>query len=208
MDAIPIEEAVLRPLLSWLLCALVPLATARLLWGILVGRLPEETSEQANALAPFRSGAFVLGIIQLQLAWMIGATALGPRFVDAPAAGANEVFGALCAITAFCAGGVGRLVEEADRSWKVTRAAIVLRLRIVPWFAGPVLTAALAARMPSVDWSGDEPVVRWGIVALALVVVALGTAFGGLVLAFATRALVIATPDVRAIAEDVARAEG
>lgn len=209
MSAIPIEEALARPLFSLLVSALVPIASARALFALLVPRLaPDDPREEARLLAPFRSAAFVVGLVQLQLAWMLGASALGPALVSSPSAIACELFGALCAITAFGAGGVGRLVEERDRSWRATRAAIALRLRLVPWFGGPVIAAGLAARLPSIAWEDGEVVVRWGVVALALLVVAIGTAYGGLMLAVASRALLPASAEVRAIAQAAARAEG
>ncbi|AKF07014.1 M48 family metallopeptidase [Sandaracinus amylolyticus] len=203
-EVIPIEEALARPIGSLVLCALVPLFTAWVMWVVLVRRLPDDRREEARAVAPFRSAAFVVGIVQIQLAWMLGATALGPRFVDAPGTIAAELFGAVCAIVAFCAGGVGRLIEERSRTWRDVRETIALRLRIVPFVGGPIVAAGLASRLPVVD--GDA--VRWEVVALAFVVVALGAMFGGLALSVATRAMVPASDSVRAIALAAAEAEG
>lgn len=204
MEAIPIEEALARPIGSLVICVVVPLLTAWGMWRVLVGRLPEERAAQASALAPFRTAAFVVGLVQIQLAWMLGATALGPRLVSSPGSLANEGFAALCAIVAFSAGGVGRLVEEPLRSWRAARETIALRLRIVPFVGGPVIAAGLASRLPVVDASG----VRWEVVGASALIVALGAGFGGLALSVATRALVPATREVRAIAEAAAEAEG
>lgn len=215
MDAIPIEEAIVRPLMSWVIAAALPLITARALWALLVGTLPaSDVGAQANALAPFRSAAFIVGIVQIQLAWMMGATALGPSWVSSATSGWNELFGAICAVTAFCAGGVGRLIEEPERGGAQVRSAIALRLRLVPFFGGPAIAVWVASRLPAVEWSAGASAaaavaeVRWGIVALSLVVVALGTAFGGIALSVATRALVPATAEVRALAYEVAGREG
>ncbi|UJR80396.1 M48 family metalloprotease [Sandaracinus amylolyticus] len=203
-DVIPIEEALARPIGSLLLCALVPLVTAWVMWVVLVRRLPDDRRDEAHAIAPFRSAAFVVGLVQIQLAWMLGATALGPRFVSAPGDIASELFGAVCAIVAFCAGGVGRLIEERSQTWRDVRETIALRLRIVPFVGGPIVAAGLAARLPVID--GDA--VRWEIVAVAFVIVALGAMFGGLAMSVATRAMIPAPESVRAIAVAAAEAEG
>jgi Zn-dependent protease with chaperone function len=211
VEAIAIEETLLRPIATLLACALVPIASAIALWKTLVGALPEggTTDEEARALAPFRGAAFLVGFTQVQLAWVAGATALGPGLVPSADHAASDLFGALCAVIAFCAGGVGRLIEDRARGGREVRDAIALRLRLVPFFAGPVLAAWLAARLPVIaQGPSGEVAVRWEIVAASLAVCAIGIAFGGLAMSVVLRAVVPASEPVRAIAREVAAREG
>jgi Zn-dependent protease with chaperone function len=211
MDAFPVEDVIGRPIATLLLCALVPIATARLLWITLVGRLPEGgPREEGRALAPFRTAAFSVGLVQCLLAWELGATSLGPALVEEPGSLGCEAFGALAATVAFCAGGVGRLVEEREAGRAQIRSAIALRLRLLTWLAGPLIAARLAAELPVVSPTGPgiAQEVRWGVVAGAFATCALGVAFGGLVLAIAVCAVRPANAEVRAIAEEVAIASG
>jgi len=64
MDAWPIEEVWFRPAVTPLVCAVVPFASARLLGAILSGEA-----------AAMERGSRAVGFAQLQLAWVLGATA-------------------------------------------------------------------------------------------------------------------------------------
>ncbi len=204
MEAWPIEEALLRPAAALALSALVPFATAALLRWVYLGELPASGEERRRRLVPFRRAAFVVGLGQQQLAWMLGATSLGPTL--APDRGwACAAFGGLAAVVAFLSGGVARRVEEPADARSTVLGTLALRLRLVPLVAGPVLVALAAARLPVV---GEAGAVRWGWAAAALALVLAGTAFGGLLLSLATFALRPASPEVRALAREVAAREG
>ena len=78
LAAVPLEVLLARPLGTLVLCALGPVLTARLLWTWLVARSPEgPPGDEGFRLAPFRSGAFLLGLLQVQGAFLLGSSALG-----------------------------------------------------------------------------------------------------------------------------------
>ena len=197
-------EALVRPAASLLIAAAVPFLSARLLAWAYLSQLPAGGDERARRLAPFRRGAFIAGIGQLQLAWMLGATALGPELVASRSSLAAIAFGLLCATVAFCAGGVARRIEEPEDARATALGTIALRLRLVPFFVGPVIVAALATRLPLTEGAR----VAWGWVAVAAICVVLGVAYGGLFLSLLTRAVVPARDEVRALAREVAAREG
>ncbi|MFO0680988.1 MAG: M48 family metalloprotease [Sandaracinus sp.] len=209
----PIEEVWARPLATWLLSALVPFATARVLRALtLPPVLPADEGEAARALAPFRAAAFLVGVVQIQIAWALGVTALGPALLPAPDAPASWAFGALCAATSFAVGGPARAIEPPPAKLDVAAgrrpkplALVVLRLRMLPWLTGPLLAAAAASTLPMVSREGE---VRWGVAALAALATCLGVAYGGPLLSVATLALRPASPALRALARRVAAREG
>jgi Zn-dependent protease with chaperone function len=203
----PIEEVLLRPILTLLLAALVPFATVRALRFLALPKLPKDPESAARTLAPFRQGAFIVGLVQIQLSWAMGITALGPALVSSPDAPLSIAFAAVCAITTFLAGGVARLVEGPTQPG-TARAQVLLRLRMIPWFAGPVLASSACAALPMIALEADGPTLRPGMVLLSFVGTALGVAFGGPLLSVITTALRPATPEVRAIAARVAKREG
>lgn len=203
----PIEEVLLRPALTLLLAGLVPFVTVRALRFLALPKVPAEPGEAARALAPFRQGAFIVGLVQIQLSWAMGVTAIGPALVASPDAPLSIAFGAACAITTFLAGGVARLVEGPPKKG-AARGQVLLRLRMIPWFTGPVLASSACAALPMIAYEPSGPVVRPGMVALAFVGTAIGVAFGGPVLSVLTTALGPATAEVRAIADRAARREG
>ncbi len=206
----PIEEVVLRPALTLLLAGLVPFASVRLLQLLTLPKAPAAgDADAARALAPFRQGAFIVGLVQIQLSWTMGITALGPSLVSSPDAPLSIAFAAVCAITTFLAGGVARLVEgDGPPKRGAARSQVLLRLRMVPWFTGPVLASSACAALPMIGYEPSGPVLRPAVVLLAFVGTALGVAYGGPLLSVLTTALRPATPAVRALAERVAEREG
>lgn len=210
-----IEEVWGRPLVTLVVAALIPFASARVLAALtLPARLPEGAGEAARALAPFRTGALVVGVVQVQLAWTLGATALGPALVDAPDAPASAAFAALTAVVTFAMGGPARVVEASGARLPPTPAAghrpgalaqIALRLRVIPWLTGPVLAASGASMLPMVGAAGE---IDPAYVVLAILLTIAGVAFAGLVLSVATLALRPAPPAVRALARRAADREG
>ncbi len=209
----PIEEVWLRPLASWVLSALLPFATARALGALTLPRaLPATDAEIARSLAPFRAGAFVVGIVQIQLAWTLGVTALGPELIATPDAPAGWAFGGLCAATCFAVGGWARAIEPRPDALTVDAgrrprpgAMLALRLRMLPWLTGPVIAASAASALPLVAPDGG---VRWVVAALAAVLTLVGVAYGGPLLSVATLALRRASPEIGALARRVAAREG
>ena len=197
-------EALLRPALSLLIAGGLPLVSARFLAWAYLSDLPPGGDERARRLAPFRRAALVAGVGQLQLAWMLGATALGPSIAGSVDSIASIAFGVLCAVVAFCAGGVARRVEEPAHARSTVAGTVGLRLRLVPFFLGPLIVAALAAQLPVVS----EGRVSWEWAAVALGCVVVGVAYGGLLLSILTLAIVPARGDVRSLANEVASREG
>jgi Zn-dependent protease with chaperone function len=207
----PIEEVWLRPLATLVLAAALPFATARVLAALtLPHRLPDDASEVARALAPFRTAATIVGFVQVQLAWMIGATALGPMLVDHPEALPSTVFAAATAIVTFVAGGPARAIERAGERRATlgdpspARAQILLRLRLLPWLGGPVVVALIASSLPVVREGHLDPLVT----SLAFVLTLVGVAFAGPLLSVLTLALRPASGAIRERAERAARREG
>lgn len=209
----PIEEVWLRPLASWALAALLPFATARVLGALTLPRaLPDDEAEQARALAPFRAGAFLVGVVQIQIAWALGVTALGPALIPSPDDVASYAFGALCAATSFALGAVARAIEPAPATLTVASgrrpkplALVGLRLRMLPWLVGPLLAASAVSALPMI---GDDGRVRWGVVVLAALLTCVGVAYAGPLLSVVTLALRPATEEIRALAQRVAAREG
>ncbi len=141
----------------------------------------------------------VVGFAQIQLALMAGARAAGP-----PGTVRGLLAGALAAAVAFLAGGVGRRVEDPPADRSTVLGTLLLRARLLPWFGGTAAAAALCLAFPVVTDDGE---VRWGWAAAALVVSALGVAYGGIVTSVLVGALRPAGAAVRAIAEDAAGRE-
>lgn len=193
------------PLAAALSSAAIPLATGRLLaWSFLRG-LPESGEPRRRALAPYRRAAFLVGIAQLQLAWMAGVSALGPELVGAPGGPAALAFGAVCALIAFAAGGVARTAEAPTGAGVTTAGALALRVRLSTLALGPLAVGAAAAALPVRDAAGA---VAWGWVAAAGALCVGGVAFGGLALATATGAVRPAGDRVRRLAREAAAREG
>ncbi|GAB4209463.1 MAG: hypothetical protein OHK0013_28890 [Sandaracinaceae bacterium] len=208
-DPWPVEEVVLRPLLTLVLAFLVPLATGRALALLLLPRNASRTEDPralAVRVAPYRAGAFWLGVVQLQLAYTAGQTALGPALVPRPSSPWCDALGALAALAAFLGGGLARLAERAatGRPPVRPRDAIAVRLRLAAYFAGPLASVALAQRLPFADGRG----VAWGWLALAALLVVLGVMYGGLASAILTTALQPASERVRRLATSAAAREG
>lgn len=215
----PLEEALARPVITLLLAILVPIATARVLALLLLskGRSQggssssdgEDFHARAVRVAPFRSACFALGVVQLQLAWLLGSTAIGPAWIDSPRSGAVEIFAGLVTLVAFVGGGIGRLVEREHTGGPLGRAAlrdvVALRLRMGAYLLGPLVVVHLASRLPLVD---DEGTLRWSIVALALALVAIGVAYGGLAAMVLTGAVRRPQPRIVELARRAASREG
>jgi Zn-dependent protease with chaperone function len=185
-------------LLALALAALLPLGTARLLAAVFLQGAPPAGEERARRLLPFRLAALFVGFAQIQLAWMAGARASG------------TVGGALAAAVAFLAGGVGRRIEDPPGDRSTVLGALVLRARLLPWFAGTAAAALLSAALPVVA-EGEGAAARavhWGWVAPALLVSAFGAAYGGLLASVLLRALRPAGAAASAIAREVAAREG
>lgn len=211
----PIEEVWGRPIVTLVLAGLLPLVTARILAALtLPAKLPADAAAAAAAVAPFRTGAVIVGVVQIQIAWNLGARALGPALVDAPDGIASGLFAACTAITAFAMGAPARAIESSGTRTPRTPAAgarasawsgIGLRLRMIPWLVGPVIAASACAVLPMVAPDGT---LRAGVVALAAVLTFLGVAYGGPLLSVMTLALRPATPNIRALATRAAEREG
>jgi Zn-dependent protease with chaperone function len=210
MDAVypwPLEEALARPALTLALAFLVPIATGRALALALLPRSPAADDPDARAarVAPFRAATFWTGLVQIQLAYAAGHTALGPALVEREGSGWCDAFGALAALLAFLGGGVARLVER-DGSAPAVRArdAIAVRLRLAAYFAGPLAAVGVAQRLPFVTERG----IDGGWLALAAALVVVGILYGGLASAVLTTALRRPSERVRALAVRAAAREG
>ncbi len=208
----PLEEALARPLATILLALLVPIATARVLALFLLtkGALGDDPHARAVRVAPFRSACFVLGILQLELAWMLGSSALGPAWIRSPEAGWSELFAAVTTLVAFVGGGIGRMVEREHVGMApVTRGAVrdvvALRLRMGAYLFGPLSVVHLARRLPFLD---DDGALRWGVVLAAAVIVVLGVAYGGLAALVVTGAVKRPAPRIVELARRAASREG
>ncbi|MCC6873626.1 MAG: M48 family metalloprotease [Sandaracinaceae bacterium] len=207
MQAWPIEEILGRPIASLALAAGLPFATAKLLRLVLLGSLPADPAERAQRLFPLRQASFLVGLAQIQLAWTAGATALGPGLLAERSSLVEGAFGALCALTAFVAGGIARRAEAPADDRPSARSAAILRLRITPLFAGPLIAAMAALELPLASWTGAAWTIRWEWVVVAFAICAAGTAYAGLALAVLTTALRPATAQVRRLARAVAEKE-
>ncbi len=142
-----IEEIWLRPAATLLACALVPLATLRILSAVLGGR-------------GSREGAFVLTAVEAPLAFVAGAGALGPALVEAPFGIAGLAFGALC-------GGVAlavkiprarRLEPEPRRRGAAIAVGLTMGLTLA---AGGLAARALSAIEQDEAWAAGDAAARW-----------------------------------------------
>lgn len=204
----PLTEALWRPVLAVLLAAALPQLTARLLAWIYLRDLPPGGDERARLLQPFRRAALLTGLGQLQLAWMVGVGALGPRLAPHPSAPRALAFGAACALVAFLSGGLARRIERPPSQRATAWGVIRLRLRVVPWLLGPVAIGIGAASLPVVHGQGEQARLAWGWIGLALLTCGLGVAYGGLLASLVTTALRPAGAALRELAREVAHAEG
>jgi Zn-dependent protease with chaperone function len=213
----PVEEAVWRPIVTLALAFLVPIATARALALVLLPRghsvAEGDAHARATRVAPFRAGAFWLGLVQLQLAFFLGQGALGPAWVPGPGSPWSDALGGLAALACFLGGGVGRLVEREGDARTATdggsrgalaRDALVVRLRLAAYFAGPLVAVSVAQRLPLV---GRDGALAWGWLAVAGLLVAAGVAYGGLLSAVILQALRPASERVRRLAARAAERE-
>jgi Zn-dependent protease with chaperone function len=187
--ALPLIDALLSPVAALLVMVLLPFATARLLGWAYLGDLPAEGEERRRRLVPFRRAAAVAGLAQVQLAWIAGVTRLGPTLVDEPGGPLSLLLGAIYATIAFLSGGVARRTEEPVDTRRSVMSALMLRLRIVPFVAAPVVVGIATTRLPLVVDAGDALAVSWGYAALAFALCFAAVAYGGLALSLATRAL-------------------
>ncbi|MBW2464712.1 MAG: M48 family metalloprotease [Deltaproteobacteria bacterium] len=186
----------------------LPFATARLLTWVYLGGLPEAGDERFRALVPFRRAAFIVGFAQVQLAWMLGVTRLGPSLVEGPGGTASLAFGVFVAGVAFAAGGVAaRVVEPASRR-PTARDVVTFRLRLVPLILGPVCIAIATTSLPLVAAMHGEYVVDIPLTLLAFLLCVLGAAYSGLLLMLATGGLRRASPELRERVRRAAEREG
>ncbi|HJL20325.1 MAG TPA: hypothetical protein RMH99_31955 [Sandaracinaceae bacterium LLY-WYZ-13_1] len=155
MDAWPIEEVWLRPAVTPLVCAAVPFASERLVRLLLADDPPGR-----------RRARLVAGFVQLQLAWWIGVTALGPRLVDAPDSSVGHAYGALCVLVAWLSGGLARRADD-DRA---ARVGLRARLRLGAGLLAVLVPAIAIAQL--VPWPAAAPRAALVAVALALAAVA------------------------------------
>lgn len=186
--------------------ALVPQLTARALALLLLRKLPTTGEERRRRLYTFRQGAFLVGLVQLQLAWAMGVTrAITPSLEREPGGALALMAGGLCATVAFVSGGLARRAVEQLPSQRTSALGVVaVRLRLVPMLGGPMIGALCAAQLPVVTRDGVS--LPWTLVALG--VTALSVAYGGLALSLMTGALRIAPTSLRVLASDVAAREG
>lgn len=205
---IPLEQSLAPPILALLVAALVPLLTGRLLSFTLLGDLADEGSERAASLAPYRRAAFIVGLAQIQLAWMLGVHALGPGLVEAPFGFGALSFGLLCAVVAFAAGGVARRDEQREASRGTIADTILLRVRMAPWFIGPGLVAVSTSWLPVVGLDEGDWVVAWPWVLAAFAACFMGAAYAGPLLGRLTLGFRRADERVTRLAREVAAREG
>jgi Zn-dependent protease with chaperone function len=190
-----------------LFAALVPIASSSVLAALLLRDVPGAGEERARRLVPFRSAAFLVGAVQVQLAFVAGARSMSAREDDLDGAILPVIFGLFTGTVAFAAGGVARRIEDPPHDRSTAWGAALLRLRLVPWFVAPLLVANAAARLPHADPHASlGSRVAWALV--AFVVTGLGIAYGGLLLSLATRAFVPAPAAVRTAALASASREG
>jgi hypothetical protein len=189
MMALPITDALLSPIAALLLMGLLPFATARLLGWAYLGDLPAEGEERRRRLVPFRRAAAVAGVAQVQLAWVVGVTRLGPTLVDEPGGPLSLLLGALYATIAFLGGGVARRIEEPADARRSAKSALMLRLRLIPFVAAPVAVGIATTRLPLVVVDADQRAISWGYAALAFALCFAAVAYGGLLVSVVTRAL-------------------
>ena len=192
--------------IALLIAALIPQLTARALALMLLRKLPTDGEERRRRLFTFRQAAFVVGLVQIQLAWMVGVTrAIAPSVARQQGGMLALAAGTSCAVLAFVSGGLARRVVEQRPEQRTSVIGVVaLRLRMVPMLAGPMVGALLAAQLPVT--TGDSVSLPWTL--LALLVTALGVAYGGLALSLLTGAIRRAPAALRVLADDVAAREG
>lgn len=182
MRALPFADALAPAALAMAVVILLPFATARFLTWVYLTDLPPEGEARFRALVPYRRAAKLVGFAQIQLAWMLGVTRLGPSLVEGPGGPASLAFGAFLGALAFAAGGVASRAtypeEHRPTGWDV----FILRLRMTPAVAGPIIVGIATTRLPLVRESDGAFTVAPGPALLALALTVLGVAFAGLVL--------------------------
>lgn len=200
----------LFPALSAIAIALVvPQLTGALLAARFLRGIPIGGDDRARALMPYRRAAFLTGLGQIQLAWMAGVNALGPALVEAPGGPRSVLFGGVCAAIAFVSGGLARRVEEPAELRSTALGVVRLRLRMVPWFAGPVVFGVAAASLPLVRRGENGwAIVEWPWVLVAAAICVFGVAYGSVISGVITGSLRRAGTSLRALARDVAAREG
>ncbi len=199
----PIEEVFFAPVLVLAMAALAPIASARSLYALLVGRGASDGDAGLARLAQFRRAAFIVGLGQVWGAAVLAQASIGPALASTPW---SALLPPLAAMVAFCAGGVGRLVESDARMTRgAIAAAVTLRLRMLAFLAGPLVVIELAHRLPRV---GADGALRYEMLGLAMALIALGIAYGGLLSSVLLGALRRATDPVVAMAREVAAREG
>jgi len=208
MSALPLVDALVPAAIAFAVAALLPFATARLLGWVYLTDLPDSGDERRRRLVPFRRAALLMGLAQIQLAWSMGVTRLGPTLVEEPGGASSLAFGGFLAMIAFAFGGIARRIEEPASLRRSAKSAVLLRLRFVPLFAAPVAAAIGTTRLPLVSVSSGDAVVSLGFAALAFALCFVAVAYGGLVLSLATLALRRAGRDLTARVKEAAKREG
>lgn len=205
----PLEEALVRPVASLLLAFFVPIATARAMALVLLGPRSRDAQDVPRKVAPFRTASVLVGIVQLQLAWMLGTRALGPPWIEAPDHALSEGFGLLTVLAALVGGGVGRLVEREHTGVAPARRdvldAALLRLRLGSYLAGPLVVVHIATRLPILDETGG---LRVAVLAAAFALVVIAVAYGGLAGLLLTGSVRVAGSRARSLARRAAEREG
>jgi hypothetical protein len=168
MTALPLTEALISPLLGCLLAISLPFGTARFLAWAYLGDLGPSSDDRSRRLVPFRRAALLVGLAQVQLLWSLGLTRLGPTLVEEPGTIPSLAFGAFLAILAFLAGGAARRIEEPAETRPSALAAVLSRLRLVTFAAGPVVLGIATTRLLQVSFDSGRAAIAYGHAGLAL----------------------------------------
>lgn len=150
MEPWAIEEVLLRPAATLLACAVVPLATPRLLGRILGGG------------SASRTAGWIVRPTEVALAALAGASALGPALIARPGGWMAGGFAALCASVAFASGWLARRRRRAangpeGRGLGVAVGAVTASILVALTLAPRTVTAIPPRDAPN----AGESAARW-----------------------------------------------
>lgn len=147
MAAWPIEELLLRPLLTLLLAAAIPGITRRALTLLLSPRRMAHPFEQAREAATYARAAGLLRTVELPLAAILGGTALAPP-IHALASALPLGLALVCVVVALVSGAAASTLDVGQDDPGTPRGRALLSVRTKAFHLGPLVLLALAPALP------------------------------------------------------------
>ena len=146
-----IEEVLLRPAATLIACALVPLATARVVRGL------------ARGGAALRAASGIVRVTEVALAALAGLTALGPVLISAALGVESAAFALVCAGAALASGHLARrrLVEgTVEGAAQGAGLGVVIGMLVAATLAALVLAPWTVTRITDAP-AASEAAARW-----------------------------------------------